>query len=81
MNYVVLAIASLILNFRAYSDAIRREEQRKSDELLARLYTMDIDVKKSMVPIPGRENSCSTTRTRWSASTCPNSWRSTPSLG
>jgi hypothetical protein len=48
----IVGLSSLILNFRTYSDAIQREEQRKSDDVLARLFTMDIDIKKTMVGYP-----------------------------
>jgi hypothetical protein len=48
----IVGVSGLILNFKNASDASFREEQRKSEDLIARLYTMDIDLKKSMVNTP-----------------------------
>jgi hypothetical protein len=48
----IVGLSGLALSFQTVSEAAKREEQRKSDDLIARLYTMDIDLKKSMVSVP-----------------------------
>jgi hypothetical protein len=48
----VVGVSGLLLSFKNSANAIYRDEQRKSDDLIAKLYTIDIDIKKSMAAFP-----------------------------
>ena len=66
---------------RVVSDAIRRSRAGLSDPQPARTARSCSSARPASArPSSARRspNSCSTPRRRWSASTCPSSWRSTP---